>query len=125
MKLLGRIVIILLAALAVSGATYELGQAGLLSAVGAGRGEGRPGGFAGAPNQAPNAAPSAQRQPTAGFEGRGRDEGGFSLFGLTELGKAFGTTAVVVVLVAPVVSLIQWRKRARRKAMAVGRSSSA
>lgn len=124
MKLLGRIVIILLVALAVSGATYELGQTGVLSAiVGAGRGEGRPGGFAGQPGQSPSANAAASGQ--AGVGRGGRDEGGFSTFGLTELGKAFLTTAVVVVVVAPIVSLIQWRKRTRRKAMAASRSASA
>ena len=120
MKLLGRIVIILLAALAVSGLTYELGQAGMLSGIaGAGRGEGRPADIADAPNQSPggNVAASGQRQRSAGFQGGGREEGGFSLFGFTELGKAFFITAVVVVVAAPIVSLIQ-RRRARQKRIA-------
>ena len=119
MKLLGRIVIILLAALAISGATYELGQAGMLSTVvGIGQGGGRAGSFTGQPNQAPgsNAAASGQRQPRAEGDQGGRDAGGFSLFGLSELGKAFLTTALVIVVIAPIVSLIQWRRRSLRKA---------
>lgn len=133
MKLLGRIALILLAALAVSGVTYELGQIGMLSAIaGAGHAEGRPPGLAGAPNQSSggNVAASGQRQPPAGFQGGGRDEGerdegGFSLFGFTELGKAFLTTAVVVVAAAPIVSLIQRRRRTRRKELARGPNASA
>lgn len=126
MKLLGRIVIILLAALAVAGLTYELGQAGTLSAIaGTGHGEGRPADVADAPNQSPdgNVAASGQRQPPAGFQGGERDEGGFSMFGFSEVGKAFLTTAVVVVVAAPIVSLIQRRRRARRKGIARGRNA--
>lgn len=128
MKLLGHIVLILLAALAVSGATYELGQAGMLSAIaGAGGGEGRPRDFAGAPNQPSdgNAAAAGQRQPSAGFQGGERDEGGFSLFGFTEVGKAFLITAVVAAAAAPVVSLVQRRRRAQRKGPTSGRNAPA
>ena len=128
MKLLGRIVIILLTALVISGATYELGQAGVLSTVvGSGRGGGRAGGFTGQPNQAPgsNVAASGQRQPGPDGEAGGRDGGGFSLFGLSELGKAFLTTALVVVVIAPIVSLIQWRRRSLRKARINSRNASA
>jgi len=126
-KLFGRIALILLAALAVSGLTYELGQAGMVSAIaGAGRGEGRPADVADAPSQSSggNVAASGQRRPPAGFQGGERDEGGFSLFGFTELGKALLTTAVVVLVAAPIVSLIQ-RRRARRKRIAPGRNAPA
>ena len=66
----------------------------------------------------------ASAGPPAGFQGGERDEGGFSLFGFTELGKALLTTAVVVLVAAPIVSLIQ-RRRARRKRIAPGRNAPA
>lgn len=127
MRVLFRAVIIVLAALAVSGVTYEVGQAGVLSSVvGAGRGEGRQG-VAGGPNQssAGTTVAAGQGQGPAAFQRGGGEQEGFSVFGLVQVGKSFAIIAVVVVLVAPLVGFIQRRKRAQHKTLANGPNASA
>ena len=118
MKLVGRTVAIVLAALLVCGATYALGTAGLL---GSGRGEFRERQRAGQTNatgtQLETQAQPPQGQFPEGFEGRGRGgrEGG-GLFGLFEVGKSLAIVALIVAVVASAQSMIRrrWPKRGAR-----------
>ncbi|MEI7772776.1 MAG: hypothetical protein WCI67_22495 [Chloroflexales bacterium] len=91
MKVLGRTLAILFAALLVSGAAYALGSAGLA------------GGAASGP---PGSAVARDGGPPAGFqagEGHrpgGDREGGGGVFGALEVGKNLAIMAIIVALVA-------------------------
>lgn len=94
MKVLGRIVIIVAAALMVVGATVVFANSGAAASV-----VGSPGRGAGVERQAPEAAagqapPADRGRPERGADG-GRGGGGW-LAGLAEVGRTVGVMAVII-----------------------------
>jgi len=102
MQILVRTLIILVVALAVSGATFGLVQSGAVSSIPAGARpadrfvQGEAGGAAALSGQ--QAAQSGASGPRGGVGREGR--GGFSLFGLADVLRSFGVVAVIVALSA-------------------------
>jgi hypothetical protein len=115
MKTLGRILVILLAAGAISGATYALAHAGVLPtnlARGRGGFEGlRPGG-----NTLPNQGFAGPGQFRDGGRDGGREGGreGGGLFGLVVVVRNFVLMAVVIALGAVGVRLVRQRKKPKQ-----------
>jgi hypothetical protein len=115
MKTLGRILVILLAAGAISGATYALAHSGILPtnlARGRGGFEGlRPGGSV-AGNALPNQGFAGPGQFRDGGREGGREGGG--LFGLAVVVRNFVLMAVVIALGAVGVRLVRQRKKPKQ-----------
>jgi hypothetical protein len=105
MKTLGRILVILLAAGAISGATYALAHAGVLP-TNLARGRG---GFEGL---RPGGAEIGNAPPLGQFREGGREGGG--LFGLAVVVRNFVLMAVVIALGAVGVRLVRQRKKPKQ-----------
>jgi hypothetical protein len=105
MKLIGRILVLLLAALLVAGGTYALGNAGLLGSTAGGPPAG--------------ASFNGGTPPSGSFQGHG--SGGEHASGgagaLVEIGKNLSVIAVIVALVASGMALVQriWPGRGEKK----------
>jgi len=112
MKLIGRTLIIVIAALLVVGATYSLASAGWINTAGTGRGELAPTRFTPGTSQ-PTLTSS---NPPERFEGRGNQ--GFNLFGVGEALKNFVVISGVVVVgvtAQNVATRVKWRAPAHQK----------
>jgi hypothetical protein len=109
MKTLGRIAIILLAALVVAGATLALSQSTLTSSLLGQAGRGR---FEGGRGE--HQMPAGQ--PTSNFERHGRDEGmgGISLFALGPIIKDVVIMGGIAALVIAATLLLRAGKRSKR-----------
>jgi hypothetical protein len=119
MKTLGRILVILLAAGAISGATYALAHSGVVPtnlARGRGGFEGqRPSGL-GAGNVLPNQGFAGPGQfPDGGRDGgREGDREGGGLFGLAVVARNFVLMAIVIALGAVGVRLVRQRRKPKQ-----------
>lgn len=118
MRTLLRTLIILAAALLVSGATYGLGQSGALTSLLPARG--RPmqlpaqtqAGQTGAGDTAAQSGQSSAASPRAGGQLRGEPRGGMGLIGLFGVLRSLAVIAVAVVLVGLVGRLMGGRRGA-------------
>ena len=123
MKTFTRVIIILVVALLVSGATFAFGQSSQASTIinsvsGRSGFEGRgrmqpPQGQTTTGQTTVGQAPSGQ--PPAGFEGRGGESGGFNLAGIGPVLKNAGI--MLVICIALIVGSLGWRalRRGSRK----------
>ena len=117
MKLIGRTLAILAAALIVVGATFALGNSGMLGGFGGpGGGEFRERQTAGATTGTAAQGTRPQRGEGGGFREGGREGGPGGFFAIAELGKSVGVIGVIVALVAFGRGVIQrrWPKKGAR-----------
>lgn len=112
MKTLGRILIILAVFVLVMGITYVIVNASGTSANGAPFGDGQRPQFADGQRPFPGDGQFQPRQRPEGFEGRDRERGGGSVFGL--VGGFVKNTVIIGVIVALIaVPRSRWKNKNR------------
>ena len=112
MKTLGRILIILAVFALVMGITYVAVNAGGTSANGAPFGDGERPQFANGERPFPGDGQFQPGQRPEGFEGREREDGGGSVFGM--LGGFMKNTIIIGVIVALIAAPRSWSKNRKR-----------
>ena len=101
MKIIGRTLVILAAALVVVGITFAVARSGYLTSAAR---QGPPSGFS------QGQAGASQGTGARGGPGRG-ERGSGGLFALFEVGKNLGIIAVIVAIVAPMSYVLSRRKQ--------------